>query len=125
MGRVYKRGRLWWIQYYRRGDLFRESSRSPLRSVATALLKKREGDIADGRLPTFRAEKTTFEELTRLYLQDYELNGKKTLRRAKQLAAHLATAFEGGPGDRDHQPTGQRLYRPSAEGGDGQRDGQP
>jgi len=95
MGRVYKRGRIWWLQYYRRGDLFRESSRSPMKSLATAILRKREGVIADGRLPALQAEKTRFEDLKRLYVQDYEINGKKSLRRAKQLSAHLAEEFQG------------------------------
>jgi integrase len=95
MGRLYKRGCIWWIQYYRHGELFRESSRAPMKSVASALLKKREGDIADGRLPALQAEKTTFEDLARLYLQDYEINGKKTVRCARQVVAHLGKEFQG------------------------------
>lgn len=93
MGRVYQRGRIWWLQYSHHGELFRESSGSELKSAATALLRKREGDLVDGRLPALQAEKTTFEDLARLYLQDYEINGKKSLRRAKQLVTHLTKSF--------------------------------
>lgn len=93
MGSIYKRGRVWWIQYYHQGALFRESSRSDLKSAATALLRKREGDLVDGRLPARQAEKTTFEDLAQLYLRDYEINGKKSLRRAKQLVAQLTKTF--------------------------------
>ena len=67
MGRLYKRGKVWWVQYYRRGELFRESSRSPLKSIAAALLKIREGDAAAGRMPTLHAEKTAFEDLVKLH----------------------------------------------------------
>ncbi len=95
MGRIYKRGHLWWIQYYRQGELFRESCRSELRSVAVSLLRKREGEIVDGRLPSLKAAKTTFSDLRSLYLQDYEINGRKSLCRARQLASRLASAFEG------------------------------
>lgn len=95
MGRIYKRGRTWWIQYYGWGQLFRESSRSDLKSVATALLKKREGGIVDGRLPALQAEKTTYEDLANLYLQDYEIQGRKTMRWARRYVRFLGQYFGG------------------------------
>jgi integrase len=95
MGRIYKRGKTWWIQYYQRGQLFRESSGAQLKSVASTLLKKREGEIVDGRLPALQAERTTFEALTRLYFQDYEINRKKSLARAKQHTQQLKKFFKG------------------------------
>jgi integrase len=95
MGRVYKRGRIWWIQYYRRGQVFRETSRSPLKSVASALLRKREADIALGQLPAaLRAERTTYEDLVRLHLQDLQINGKETSR-ARYYLKHLDQSFSG------------------------------
>ena len=51
MGRIYRRGQVWWIQYYGQGQLFRESTRSELKSAAISLLKLREGEIGHGRLP--------------------------------------------------------------------------
>ncbi|MGD9853258.1 MAG: tyrosine-type recombinase/integrase [Nitrospirales bacterium] len=93
MGRVYKRGNTWWIQYSHQGKLFRESSRSPQKSVASAFLKKREGEIVDGRLPNLQAERTTFEDLTKLFLQDYRNNNRKTLTRAQQLVDRLTESF--------------------------------
>lgn len=92
MGMLYKRGKVWWIQYYRRGKLFRESSRSPLKSIAAALLKIREGDAAAGRMPTLHAEKTTFDDLVKLHRQDLEINGKETWR-ADHYIAHLNRSF--------------------------------
>ena len=93
MGRTYQRGNIWWIQYYGQGQLFRESTRSPLKSAATSLLRLREGEIGQGRLPALRAEKTTFAELAHLFLQDYQINGRKTLQRAQELAARLRKTF--------------------------------
>jgi integrase len=93
MGSLYKRGQVWWIQYYGQGRLFRESTRSPLKSAAISLLKLREGDIAHGRFPALKAEKTTFEELASLYIQDYRINGRKTLGRAQELTARLRETF--------------------------------
>jgi hypothetical protein len=48
---IYKRGHAYWIQYYRRGRPFQESSRSRVKKVAESLLKKREGEIAVGKMP--------------------------------------------------------------------------
>ena len=93
MGRTYQRGNIWWIQYYGLGQLFRESSHSNLKSAATSLLKLREGEIGQGRIPALRTERTTFEELAELFLQDYQINGRKSLQRAKELAARLRKTF--------------------------------
>ncbi len=95
MGRIYKRGNTWWIQYYRHGQLFRESSQSPLKSVASTLLKMKEGDVAKGLPSTLQAEKTTFEDLTHLYIQDYEIQGRKTLRDARRYVKQLGQTFSG------------------------------
>ena len=95
LGRVYKRGRTWWLQYYRNGRLFRESSHTRLKSVATTLLKKRLGDIAHGRTPAIQAEKTLFDDLAALYLADYEDNARKTLDTAEDRAKTLKRTFKG------------------------------
>ena len=93
MGRVYKRGETWWIQYYGHGQLYRESTKSALKSVATSRLRMREGDVGQGRLPALKAEQTTFDELAALYLQDYTINGRKTVRRAQELVDRLRESF--------------------------------
>src|SRR6476469_8484620 len=93
MGRIYQRGTMWWIQYYGQGQLFRESSRSPLKSAAMSLLKLREGEISHGRVPALKAEKTTFDDLAGLYLQDYQINGRKSCRRARELTDRLRESF--------------------------------
>lgn len=67
--------------------------RAYLKSAATSLLKLREGEIGQGRIPTLRAERTTFEELADLFLQDYQINGRKTLQRAEELTARLRKTF--------------------------------
>jgi len=58
MGRVYQRGKMWWIQYYGHGQLYRESTKSSLKSVATSRLHMREGEVGQGKLPALQAEKT-------------------------------------------------------------------
>lgn len=95
MGRVYKRGQTWWIQYYGHGQLYRESTKSSLKSVATSRLRMREGEVGQGKLPTLHAEKTRFEDLARLYLQDYRINDRKTAYRAQELVNRLSDQFSG------------------------------
>ena len=92
MGRIYQRGNMWWIQYYGQGQLFRESTRSTLKSAATSLLKLREGEIGQGRLPALKAERTTFEELAELFLQDYQINGRNPPA-CPELTATLRKTF--------------------------------
>ena len=95
MGRIYKRGKVWWIQYYQRGLLIRESSRSILKSIASSLLKTQEGKVVDGRLPSIHSQKTTFEDLSNLYIQDYKINNRKSLETAKYHVKNLKKTFEG------------------------------
>jgi len=95
MGSVFRRGRIWWVKYYRAGRPIRESSNSEMKTEALRLLRSREGQIVEGRFPGLRFQKVTYEELAVLYLRDYEINKKKSQVRAKQLAAHLGKFFNG------------------------------
>jgi len=51
MGCVYRRGKTYWIKYYRNGKPYAESTHSDKKEIAKRLLKKREGEIAEGKLP--------------------------------------------------------------------------
>jgi len=49
LGGVYKRGPVYWIRYHHRGREYRESSRSPERADAVALLRQRLADLNQGK----------------------------------------------------------------------------
>ena len=51
MGSIYKRGDVFWIKYYRNGKPYRESCKTEEITKAKRLLKKRDGEIAEGKLP--------------------------------------------------------------------------
>ena len=51
MGSIYKRGEVYWIKYYRNGKSYRETSKTNKESEAKRLLKKREGEISEGKIP--------------------------------------------------------------------------
>jgi integrase len=95
MGSIYKRGNFYWIKYYRNGKPYRESSESKKESDAKRLLKKREGEISQGKLPGIYFEKVRFDELAEGFLADYRVNQKKSLERAEHSVKHLKSAFEG------------------------------
>ncbi|MFV1951703.1 MAG: tyrosine-type recombinase/integrase [Nitrospinota bacterium] len=95
MGSIYKRGNIFWVKYYRAGKPYRESSKSTKEGDAKRLLKLREGHIAEGKFSGLRVEKIRFEELTQDFINDYKVNGKKSLDRAERSVRRLRTFFEG------------------------------
>ena len=94
MGTVYRRGRIWWIKYYRNGKPFRESSKSQKFSDAKRLLRRREGEIATGEFLV--AERVRFEELAGDFLNDYRANNRKSFIWAKRRLEQHLTPFFGG-----------------------------
>jgi integrase len=92
-GRVYKRGKVWWIQYNHRGRTHRESSHSAGRTDAVKLLRKRHAEMGTGRLVGPDAERTTFEDLARMLEDDYAANGRRSLSRARLSIKHLRALF--------------------------------
>lgn len=93
LGRVYLRGSTWWCQYYHCGRLIRESSGSSKPSVAAKLLKRRLGEIGQGRLIGPEVERTTFADLAQMLFDDYRLNSRKSLDRAQRSVEHLKPVF--------------------------------
>lgn len=107
MGSIYKRkwkdritgemveGDVWWIKYYRNGKPYRESSKTSEITKAQKLLKKREGEIVEGKLPGIYFDKVTFEELSKDYITDYRINGRDTLAKAERCVKYLMEVFRG------------------------------
>ena len=88
-----KKTSTWWIQYFVRGKRYRESSGSSTRADAVNLLKQRVGQAAQGRIVAPRAEKTTFEQLAQMLIDDYEANERKSRKRIRFSLAHLREFF--------------------------------
>ena len=95
MGMIYKRGKVYWIKYYRNGKPYRETTRSNKEADAKRLLKKREGEIALGKLPGIYFDRVKFDELADDFLTDYKLNEKKSISAAKNNVNHLREYLEG------------------------------
>ena len=95
MGSLYQRGNVWWIKYYRNGKPYRESTRSEKETYAKKLLKLREGEITQGRIPALKVERIRFDELAEDLITDYKVNLRKSLVRARRSINHLNKFFEG------------------------------
>ena len=98
MGTVYRmKGRtVWMIKYYRNGVPIYESSASEIKDEARALLKKREGAVADGRHVSSQTGKLLFETAAADVVNDYQINGKRSIGHVeRRIALHLMPVFAG------------------------------
>ena len=96
MGQLKKRGRVWWIRYYRDGRRYEESSRSAKEGDARRLLRLREGDIERGLPVTPKIGRIRFEEAAKDLLNDYRTNGKRTVKDVeRRIDLHLTPYFGG------------------------------
>ena len=85
-----------WIKYYRNGKAYRESSGSAKESDAKRLLRLREGDIARGVPITPKVGRVKFDELADDVVNDYLINGRRSLRQLEiRFRLHLLPFFGG------------------------------
>ena len=76
------------------GKPHRESTKSEKEADAKRLLKRREGEIAQGKLPGVYLERALYDELAKDLINDYRINNKSSLARAEASRAHLDKFFE-------------------------------
>jgi integrase len=95
MGTLYLRGKTYWIKYYRNGKPYYESTGTDKETEAKRKLKLREGQVADNKFPGLKIEKITFDELVEDLINDYKLNGRKSLDRVEYSLIHLKGYFSG------------------------------
>jgi len=79
----------WWIAYSVRGKLSRQSSHSTKESVAKKLLRKKLAEAALGKPVGPDIEKTNFEDMAAMIVNDYKANGRRSLTRLEDAIAHL------------------------------------
>src|SRR6266478_7073641 len=97
-GSVYRRpGRSRWHLKYYDGAGKPHYESAPTRADAERLLRRRLGEVAEGRCLVGRErERTTFDDLERLILDDYRLRGRKSLDSVQQSFRALQRGSFGG-----------------------------
>jgi integrase len=84
---------VFWIRYYHHGRKYRESSGSTVHADAVRLLKDRIARAGLGKPVTANIERTDFEALAEMLLNEYKANGRRSLKRVSQALAHLRGYF--------------------------------
>jgi hypothetical protein len=102
IGRVFRRGNIYWIEYWHRGKQYRESSKSTKESEARKLLKQRLGEMGLRNLLGPIEERVTFDDLAVDYLQDYAFK--------EQRSSRWAAVFWHGQGAGYSHNEDKRLY---------------
>ncbi len=91
-GSIFQRGKIWFIQYFVRGERRRESSHSEDREQAQQLLNKRLGEVAIGKYVGLASEQVGIGRLIDLVIEDYRFRRLRSLNVVEWRAgAHLAS----------------------------------
>jgi hypothetical protein len=93
MGRVFRRGDIYWIAYSHRGKEYRESSRSTRESDAKRFLQRRLGELGQGTFTAPKEERVYMSELLDALEADYELRGGKSLMKYRSHLRPIREAF--------------------------------
>ena len=59
------------------------------------LLRQRLGQISEGRFFGLQPERVKFEDLAQDFVNDYRINGKRSLDKAERSVRHLQRCFGG------------------------------
>src|SRR5215813_1641977 len=96
-GSIYKKkgNRMWWLSYYAEGRHICESSGTRDRTKARERLQQRIGQIAEGTFVGNRPDRVTYDEMAKDFLNDYQINAKKSYKDAERSARTLEKYFHG------------------------------
>lgn len=83
------------LEYYLDGKMCREASGTTSYSEAVRQLKRRQGEIAQGRRVAPAADRLTFEHLAANLVGDYRAHGRRSLERVEDALTHLRMMFSG------------------------------
>lgn len=87
-----KQSNTWWVGYSVGGEKVRESAKSIRKKDAERFLAQRLVETGNGYRHA-DTDRTAFPELAQLLIEDYEQNGRRSLRRMKKAVEHLEEHF--------------------------------
>jgi integrase len=91
-----KSGGVWLIRYYRNGQQMVESAHTDDKTKAKNLLRIREGDISRGLPVTSKVGRLRFEEGAADVVNEYKMNGRRSLDELeRRIRKHLYPFFGG------------------------------
>ena len=96
MGELKRRGKIWWIRYYRDGRRLEESAKTDKYEKARTLLQDREGDVAKGVPFSPAMNRLRFDEAMSDIETEYTVNKRNSLDHLKRrIKLHLLPWFRG------------------------------
>jgi hypothetical protein len=119
---LFKRGKVWWYEFWFAGRRIRESSKTGSKTVAKAAEQKRRRELEEGfnNLEDVRQERVrTVTEIADEYLVSYRLRNPRSATFAEYAVGHVKRLLEnaGGcqRGDRKGIPGRQAARKDRAE----------
>ncbi|MBI3007563.1 MAG: site-specific integrase [candidate division NC10 bacterium] len=95
MGYLWKRGNIWWAQYYVNGARRRESTGTESQAEARRFLKLREGAVGKGAPIAPRLDRILYDELAADLRQHYRTSGRRSLEEVEARLVHVDRFFRG------------------------------
>lgn len=92
---LFKRGQVWWMSFTYEGQQVRRSTETTEKKLAQRIFDKIKGEIAEYKHPGLHIDKVKFEDLRADLINDYKLNGRKSLDRAELSLKKLGSYFGG------------------------------
>jgi len=93
-GRIYRRGKIWWAQFYVKGQLKRESAKTDDKEVAKKFLRAKVGNAAQGIVELgMKADRVTLVDLVDALEADYSANANRSSRMIERVKQHLVDFF--------------------------------
>jgi hypothetical protein len=83
----------YWIYYNQRGKQVKERSNGTKEADAWKLLKKRHGEIAEGKPVGPDITRTTFEDMAAMLVNEYKANGRRSVNKLEDSINHLRAVF--------------------------------
>jgi hypothetical protein len=83
----------WWISVSHRGHRIRMSSGSQKHADAVKVLKSKLAEMGSGRPVIPNVERTSFEDLAKMLVDDYRANGRRSIRLLPGKLGHLRNFF--------------------------------
>jgi hypothetical protein len=93
MGQIRKRGNIWWVRYYRDGRRYEQTSNSETYDDARDLLRRLEGDIANGVPVTPKIGQLRFSDAADDLLTNYRINQRKSVDDVERHIGKLRGVF--------------------------------
>ena len=122
-GMLYRRGAIWWIQFYEHGKRLRMSSKSTDEAVARRLLKNKLARVELGEPLVIRCARVTYDELRLDKVNHYTTTGTRNLAEASS-GSSFSKRLSRGSRRADHGLDDRGLHGQAPGGEGGQRNDQ-